>query len=79
MGLSEQTAWDRLARFPGLCRGCRYPFLNHTKRGTTYLRCTRAAWDNRLPRYPQIPVLDCIGFEATDEDGVSEPTRKETN
>jgi propionyl-CoA synthetase len=37
--------------------------LNETHRGTAYLRCTRASWDERLPRYPRLPVDDCVGFE----------------
>ena len=47
---------------PGLCGGCAYALRNTTRRGTTYLRCGRAAWDDRLVRYPRLPVLDCIGF-----------------
>ncbi|MGH3437808.1 MAG: hypothetical protein ACRDRN_15235 [Sciscionella sp.] len=48
---------------PGLCGSCRYRKLNETRRGTTYLRCTRASWDDRLPRYPRLPVEGCVGFE----------------
>ncbi|MCW2604151.1 MAG: hypothetical protein JWN61_2286 [Pseudonocardiales bacterium] len=49
---------------PGLCGVCRHAKANTTKRGTIYLRCTRAGWDNRLVRYPRLPVLHCVGFEA---------------
>lgn len=51
---------------PGLCAACRHAKLNQTRRGTAYLRCTRAEWDDRLPRYPRLPVTTCAGFEARD-------------
>jgi propionyl-CoA synthetase len=56
-------AWARLGADPGLCRTCRHSKLNQTRRGTAYLRCTRAAWDDRLTRYPALPVRDCVGHE----------------
>jgi hypothetical protein len=56
-------AWLRLGAEPGLCRECRHPKLNETRRGTVYLRCTRAEWDTALPRYPRLPVTVCTGFE----------------
>jgi len=62
-GGSDDDAWSKLAVAPGLCRLCRHGRLNETRRGTAYLRCTRAGWDDRLPRYPQLPVHDCVGFE----------------
>jgi hypothetical protein len=48
---------------PGLCWTCLHSKLNHTRRGTTYLRCTRAEWDDRMTRYPRLPVLSCVGYE----------------
>jgi hypothetical protein len=48
---------------PGLCGSCRYAKWNATRRGTTYLRCTRAAWDPSLLKYPQLPRLSCHGYE----------------
>jgi propionyl-CoA synthetase len=56
-------AWRKLGADPGLCAACRHAKLNETRRGTVYLRCTRAAWDASLPRYPRLPVTDCAGFE----------------
>jgi hypothetical protein len=47
----------------GLCARCCHAKLNHTRRGTSYLRCLRAAWDERLVRYPRLPVLSCPGWE----------------
>jgi propionyl-CoA synthetase len=47
----------------GLCGSCRYAHLNETRRGPVYLRCTRASWDERLVKYPPLPVLSCVGFD----------------
>jgi propionyl-CoA synthetase len=57
------AAWLKLGAEPGLCATCKHAKLNETRRGTVYLRCTRAAWDARLPRYPRLPVTQCVGFE----------------
>jgi hypothetical protein len=60
---SSDAAWRKLGSAPGLCGACRHAKLNETRRGTAYLRCTRAAWDATLPRYPRLPVAQCTGFE----------------
>ena len=62
------AAWQKLGADPGLCGTCQHPKLNETRRGTVYLRCTRAEWDAALPRYPRLPVMQCPGFEPR-EDG----------
>ncbi len=46
----------------GMCGACRYASVKTTRRGTTYLRCKRSAWDDRLAKYPRLPVSDCVGF-----------------
>ena len=61
-------AWARLGGPPGLCGDCRHAKINETRRGTAYLRCLRAAWDDRLTRYPRLPVTDCVGFEPEGND-----------
>jgi uncharacterized protein YciI len=33
------------------------------RRGTTFFRCGRAAFDPRFPRYPPLPVRSCAGYE----------------
>jgi hypothetical protein len=53
----------------GLCGDCVYVSRNTTRRGTTYLRCTRAAWDDRLVRYPRLPVTACVGHATRLESG----------
>jgi hypothetical protein len=55
--------WSVLGAPAGLCASCMHAKLNVTRRDTAYLRCTRAEWDDRLPRYPRLPVLECVGFE----------------
>ncbi len=57
------AAWLKLGADPGLCAACQHAKLNETRRGTAYLRCTRAEWDPAFPRYPRLPVTDCAGFE----------------
>jgi hypothetical protein len=47
---------------PGMCAACLFVRVNPTRRGTTYLRCGRAAWDARLVKYPRLPVVTCVGF-----------------
>jgi hypothetical protein len=59
----EDDAWSRLGEAPGLCGTCRFVDLTTTTRGPVYVRCTRAAWDGRLARYPRLPVTACIGHE----------------
>ena len=48
---------------PGCCGSCIHAKLNLTRRGTAYLRCLRAAWDERMPRYPRLPMPTCPGHE----------------
>jgi hypothetical protein len=48
---------------PGLCAACQHASVKGTNKGTAYLRCTRAAWDPLLVRYPRLPVRDCPGFD----------------
>ena len=60
--LVDQAPWSSLPTAPGLCSACQYALLNQTRRGTVYLRCGRATWDERLTRYPRLPVDDCLGF-----------------
>ena len=61
------AAWLKLGAEPGLCGACRHAKLNETRRGTAYLRCTRAAWDLALSRYPRLPVTQCGGYERHEE------------
>lgn len=60
---SDAHALAALGSDPGLCASCLHSKVNQTRRGTAYLRCTRAEWDDRLTRYPRLPVLACVGHE----------------
>jgi hypothetical protein len=51
---------------PGLCGLCGHASVKATGRGTAYLRCTRASWDDRLVKYPRLPVVGCAGFAPAD-------------
>jgi hypothetical protein len=73
---SPDSARRKLGAAPGLCGSCVHAKLNETHRGTAYLRCTRAAWDARLPRYPRLPVTTCPGFEAQELRIFSDPHRQ---
>ena len=52
----------------GLCERCDWTRVVASARGSAFLRCGRSDFDGRFPRYPRLPVLECVGFEgrATD-------------
>ena len=60
--MSELKVSQVLPVDPGLCAQCRHASVKGTNRGTAYLRCTRASWDDRLVKYPRLPVLRCDGY-----------------
>lgn len=51
---------------PGLCADCAHALLNRTRRGPVYLRCGAARTDDRLPRYPRLPVVVCPAHQPVD-------------
>ncbi|RCK70823.1 hypothetical protein DT076_05410 [Desertihabitans brevis] len=59
--MSQARAPGRLDGLPpaGLCGSCAHALLNRTRRGPVYLRCGAASSDDRLPRYPRLPVVAC--------------------
>ena len=60
------AALVKLGAEAGLCAHCSHAKLNQTRRGTAYLRCLRAEWDERMVRYPRLPVQVCSGLETGD-------------
>jgi RNA polymerase sigma-70 factor (ECF subfamily) len=79
-GPGPEAGWAKLGAEPGLCLTCRHARLNQTRRGTAYLRCGRSAWDDRLVRYPRLPVWQCAGFEAREtEHGAGTTDRSAEN
>ena len=49
----------------GLCAGCQHARIVRSKRSTFWL-CELSTGDPRFPRYPNLPVLRCAGFEPTE-------------
>lgn len=47
----------------GLCDRCRHRRLVPNTRGSVFSLCERSREDEGFPRYPQLPVLSCPGFE----------------
>ena len=68
---ADDERWEGLGAPAGLCRTCRHPVLNATRRGTVYLRCGAASFDARLPRHPPLPVRDCVGWEGRGSPGAT--------
>lgn len=59
----------------GLCNRCRHQRLVPNRRGSVFSLCERSREDERFPRYPRLPVLDCAGFEP--RDATAEPSGPE--
>ncbi len=51
-----------------LCADCRFMRLIESARGSTFYRCERSATDARFPKYPRLPVLQCVGYERLSAD-----------
>ncbi len=48
----------------GLCLTCVHSrAVTHPRGGDPYWRCDLADTDKRFPKYPRLPVLQCIGYE----------------
>ncbi|NIP83553.1 MAG: hypothetical protein GWM90_31740 [Gemmatimonadetes bacterium] len=61
---------------PGLCGRCAHARTVESRRGSTFYLCGRSRTDPGFPRYPVLPVLRCVGFEA-DRDGGGNPDETE--
>lgn len=55
--------------FVGLCGNCRHRHWIVSGRGSRFLRCEKSFADPAYPRYPQLPVFGCPGFEAGEPAG----------
>ncbi len=51
----------------GLCDSCRHQKLIHNTRGSTFSMCERSKTDERYPKYPRLPVVECEGWERRGE------------
>jgi hypothetical protein len=47
----------------GLCAQCLHSRAIVTRRGSTFVLCEASLTDDRLARYPRLPVLRCHAFE----------------
>lgn len=50
----------------GLCAECRHRRL-HRGGVSVFVRCGLARIDPDYPRYPRLPVLDCRGYEPSED------------
>jgi hypothetical protein len=42
-------------------------------RGSVFSMCERSKVDERFPKYPRLPVLECLGYEAKTAGEAKEP------
>ena len=54
---------------PGMCGSCRHARLITSGRGSMFILCRLSEVDPSFPRYPELPVLRCRGYEP------AEPTK----
>jgi hypothetical protein len=45
----------------GLCDSCIHATLIQSAKGSTFTRCDLSFTDQRFPKYPPVPVLQCGG------------------
>jgi len=48
----------------GLCAGCAHGRLVTSARGSSFTMCGLSQTDERFAKYPRLPVLACVGFQA---------------
>lgn len=53
----------------GLCAACIHARVVQTRTGSRFQLCMRSRVDPRFARYPPLPVVRCVGFEATEGAG----------
>lgn len=59
----DRAERDRPPVSAGLRHTCRYARVVRSAIGGTFSLCTRAKTDERLRKYPRLPVRLCPGFE----------------
>ena len=52
----------------GLCSHCVHMREIHSDRGSTFYMCQLSATDSRFPKYPRLPVLQCLGYQPSNPD-----------
>lgn len=53
----------------GLCDACRHQRIVRSGRGSAFSMCERGLSDRSYPKYPQVPVGACTGFERREQRG----------
>jgi hypothetical protein len=53
----------------GLCEQCIHMRVIRSDRGSEFYRCGLSDVDERFPKYPRLPVLECEGFSPIDVPG----------
>lgn len=51
----------------GLCAACAHARLVTSARGASFVLCGLSRTDERFAKYPRLPVLACVGFEAPEQ------------
>jgi hypothetical protein len=61
------------SNFPqvGLCSRCLHMREIRSDRGSTFYMCQLSATDPRFPKYPRLPVLQCLGYQPSTPDSKS--------
>jgi len=47
---------------PGLCGTCANARIIESRRGSRFWLCELSKTDNRFPKYPPLPVVECLGY-----------------
>jgi hypothetical protein len=51
----------------GLCAACRHVRSVQSSHGSLFYLCQLSESDPRFTKYPRLPVLRCVGYEAANE------------
>jgi hypothetical protein len=58
---------ERERRSVGLCSNCRFAKRIESGKGSRFFLCRRSESDPGYPRYPRLPILSCVGYEAVED------------
>lgn len=58
---------------PSLCEFCRHTKEVVSAKGSRFLLCQKSGADNRYPKYPPQPVVQCRGFEQNEAHNQESP------
>lgn len=48
----------------GLCGHCKHARVIKSSKGSEFTLCERSKTDPRYRKYPALPVVQCVGYEA---------------